>query len=216
MLRVLLCDDHSIFRTGLRLALGELGAEFAEAASGEEALELLAGGDCIDLVLLDLVLPGVDGWTTLRKIRSSYPTVPVVVVSASESPSDCARALDDGAAGFLPKSSPPDILSHALRIVLGGGEYVPASLLRASLPFARDERTRHGQASATDLTSRQLEVLLLVSRGYSNREVGEMLKISERTVQTHLAAIYLAWGVQNRTEAALEFRRRGLDPDADS
>jgi DNA-binding NarL/FixJ family response regulator len=212
--RVLICDDHALFRAGLRLVLSGLSedAELIEATEGAEALRIAAGNDDLDLVLLDLHMPGMDGWAGLRRLREGFPALPVVIVSASEDPDEIRTALDGGASGFIPKGSSASELIAALRLVLGGGIYVPRAALatRVGGGDASADRLRRQRERAKTLTPRQLEVVSLVARGLTNREICNVLSIAEGTVKAHLAAIFEALEATNRTEAAVLARELDL------
>jgi DNA-binding NarL/FixJ family response regulator len=204
-MRILVCDDHAIFRSGLLTALSEIPreVELLEAADAVSALEAVQAGG-IDLVLLDLQMPGMDGWQALRRLRQDNPGLAVVIVSASEEAADVRAALDSGASGFIPKSSTAPLLRAALEVVLSGGVYVPSLLVDESegaIPVDSEPERRRERAS--QLTPRQREVLILMSRGLSNREIGEALGIAPGTVKTHLSALFEILDVSNRTEATL-------------
>jgi len=204
VLKILICDDHPVFREGLRDALAELSGEVVEAADCAGALREVDADPAIDLVLLDLAMPGADGWTAFRALRGRHPSVPVVIVSASDDPADIRRALDQGAAGFVPKSASPALLRNALRLVLAGGVYVPAAALAAPpAPPAGPSGAERRRVRAAQLTPRQIEVLVLMSRGLTNLEIAGALGIAEGTVKTHARTIFEALDVSNRTEAAL-------------
>ncbi len=218
-LKILICDDHAIFREGLRRVLDELDAELVEAESGEQALREVDTDSGIGLVLMDLAMPGMDGWTGLRRMRSEHASVPVVIVSASESAADVKQALDAGASGFIPKSSPPAVLRAALGLVLEGGVYIPPALLAgldalgAPEPAATDGAAERRRQRAGELTPRQLEVLNLLSRGLTNKEIADVLGISPATVKTHVATLLEVLDVTNRTEATLVMRELDLDAE---
>jgi DNA-binding NarL/FixJ family response regulator len=206
-MKILVCDDHALFREGLELVLAQLdpAAELSSVGDAESALARVAADDALDLVLLDLGLPGMDGFAALEALRRDHPSVPVVVLSASESPADVRSALDRGASGFIPKSTRGSVLLSALRLVLSGGVYVPPLVMdgAAQAGPARDPRGA--------LTGRQHEVLRLLARGLTNREIAEVLKIAEGTVKTHVLHIYETLDVTNRTEAAMRMHELGLE-----
>lgn len=203
-MRILSCDDHALFREGLRAALRRLPEveELLEAGSAHEAFGLLAERDDVDLVLLDLALPDVSGLDTLRALRSRHLDVGVVVVSASERPSDAREALRSGALGFIPKSSSTDELLAALGKVLGGEVFVPA--------FARDGAPAD---PAEVLTARQREVLRLLGKGLTNPEIARTLGIGAETVKVHVRQVLRALDASNRTEAVGLAQRAGLLDD---
>lgn len=206
-MRILLCEDHALFREGLELVLGQLDpdVELLGVGDAETALEQMADDD-LDLVLLDIGLPGMDGFEALARLRSEHPSVPVVVLSASERPEDVRRALEGGAAGFIPKSTRGSVLQGALRLVLAGGIYTPPLMLDAAPPAPRP--------TAADLTPRQLEILRLLARGLTNKEICGVLGIAEGTVKSHVVRIYEVLDVTNRTEAAMRLYELGLEEPA--
>ena len=205
-MKIVVCDDHSIFRAGLVAVLGDLpdDVELVEADTAESALAVVESGG-VSLVLLDLQMPGTDGWGALRELRSSHPSVAVVIVSASEDAADIRAALEAGASGFIPKSSTGPLLRAALEVVFSGGVYVPQQLLDVEEGGATpsDAHRERRRVRATQLTPRQREVLILMSRGLSNREIAEILEIAAGTVKTHVAALFEILDVSNRTEATL-------------
>ncbi|HEX5064709.1 MAG TPA: response regulator transcription factor [Myxococcota bacterium] len=216
-MKILVCDDHALFREGVVHALRELerGAEVVEAADGAQALELAGQHADLDLVLLDLHMPGTDGWTGLARLQQACPTLPIVILSASEDPADARRAIEAGAAGFVTKSTRGPVLRAALSLVLSGGVYLPPHVLvheAASVSPGAASGAKSRRA-AESLTERQLEVLRLMSRGLTNAEIGEVLGVAIGTVKTHIGAIFEALDVSNRTEAALVMRDLGLDQE---
>ena len=215
-MKVLVCDDHAVFRVGLSMVLRGIDetAALIEAEDGAEALRLVAAHPDLDLVLLDLQMPGLDGRSGLRRLRAEHPEIPVVIVSASEEGAGMREALEAGASGYIPKGVPEAEMRAALQLVIAGGVYVPRGALAAAPPApapdasARQERRR---ARVAGLTPRQREVLQLMLRGLTNREICGVLSIAEGTVKAHVAAILEALDVSNRTEAAMVARDLSLD-----
>jgi DNA-binding NarL/FixJ family response regulator len=208
-MRILLADDHALFRSGLSLVLQQLGPEVSiiEACNFDEALGQ-ASSD-LDLVLLDLNMPGMDGPAGLGRFRESVTTVPVVVISASENVADIEQLLDAGAVGYIPKSSSSQVMLSALALVLAGGTYVPSQVLRRGASGLPSQ----GKAGPGGLlTDRQLDVLRLLVQGKSNKVIARELRLSEGTIKIHLASLYRVLNAANRTEAVVEAQRRGLLP----
>jgi DNA-binding NarL/FixJ family response regulator len=205
--KILICDDHALFREGLELVLGQLdpAAELTSVGDAEAALARVAEHDGFDLVLLDLRLRGTSGFAALDELRRRHPEVPVVVISASESPADVRSALERGASGFIPKATRGSVLLAALRHVLAGGVYVPP--LSAGGP----EAPAPAETPPPALTERQIEVLRLLARGLTNREIADVLRITEETAKSHVKHIYSALDVSTRTEAVMRMRELGLE-----
>lgn len=216
-LKLLIIDDHPLFREGVGTALKSLDNDvrLVLAADAEEGLAGAAEHPDLDLVLLDLALPGINGFVAIREFRLRFPLLPVVVVSALENAPNARRALAEGAAGFIPKSSPTHIVVEALREVLGGGAYLPP-VLRANGVAEESPHERTSIPTTADiglLTVRQIEVLTHMCRGKGNKEIASDFGLSEKTVKTHVAAIFKAFGVVNRTQAVLAARRVGILTD---
>jgi len=215
MPKLLIADDHPLFRAALRGAAIDAvaGLVVLEAESLEGVLALLESNRDVDLVLLDLHMPGNHGLAGLAAIRAQYPEVAVVVVSANDDPRVVRRALDHGAAGYLPKSSGLDELREAIRCVLACEQWLPASL-RASV--ARAQSSQHDTELAARLASlspQQFRVLTLVAEGLLNKQIADRLDVQERTVKAHLTAIFERMGVRNRTQAGVVLRELELrDP----
>lgn len=201
--KILSCDDHSLFREGLRQVLQDLPETYAlvEARTAAEAREALAAEPEIGLVLLDLDLPDARGLEFLSELRAKFPLVGIAIVSASERPADVRASLDQGAVGYLPKSSDRALLLRALQVVLAGGAFVPPHLLEAT----RSE-------GLPGLTQRQKDVAGLLAKGLTNKEIAAVLGIGTGTVKTHVAAILRELGASNRTEAVVELMERGVVP----
>jgi DNA-binding NarL/FixJ family response regulator len=212
-LKVLIVDDHPLIREALRQVLKALDKEIAllEAASASEALAAAARADHLDLILLDLALPGGDGFEVLSGLRERYPSFPVVVLSASEQPEVVIRALDGGAMGFIPKTSSNEILLGALRLVLSGGVYLPPDVLRrAPAPALAAKSGAAASYRDLGLTERQAQVLALVVQGKPNKIICRELNVAEGTVKIHITAILKALGVTNRTQAVIAVGKLGL------
>jgi DNA-binding NarL/FixJ family response regulator len=205
-LKLLLCDDHALFREGLRHVLEGLGEgyELIEASGAPEALAAAEADPDLDLILLDLHLPGVTGFEALRALRESAPTVPVVMLSAAEEPEAMREALEHGAAGWVPKSSTGPVLRAALQLVLDGGIYVPHQALAAPAAPPKEPES--------PLTPRQRQVAEFLMLGKTNKEICSELDMAEGTCKTHLAAIFETLDVTNRTEAAAALRELGITP----
>jgi DNA-binding NarL/FixJ family response regulator len=202
-MKILLVDDHELFRAGLRMLLSTIdhNATILEASTLGEALALAAKHPDLQLCLLDLALKGERGLDGLQQIKESAPNVAVVVVSALEDISAVHRCIDAGAMSFVPKSAPPQVLTEALRQVLAGAVYLPDEVLNDSTSHA---------VVAPNLTPRQLEVLHALSLGSPTKAIARKLDISESTVNEHIAVIFRALGVHNRTQAVIEAGRLGL------
>ncbi len=213
-MKILICDDHAVFREGVRGVLSHLDADFEELEDGGAVRDRVAAAEDVELVVLDLHMPGVDGWAAFEGLRSEHPTVPVVIVSSSEDPADVRRAIDGGASGYVPKSASRDVLRAAFDLVLAGGVYVPTQALaapEAAAPAPASAGRSGRRERAAQLTPRQLEVLTLMSKGLTNKEIGQALGIAHGTVKSHIATLLEALDVTNRTEAALVMRELDLE-----
>ena len=212
---LLIADDHPLFRAALRQAASEAMAELSvlEAASLDEVLAALDAHPEIDLILLDLHMPGNHGLAGLAAIRAQHPGVAVIVCSANDDPRVVRRALDHGAAGYLPKSSGLDELREAIGAVMACEQWLPASLRSA---VERAESSPHDSQLAARLASlspQQFRVLALVAQGLLNKQIADRLDVQERTVKAHLSAIFERLGVRNRTQASVVLRELELsDP----
>ncbi len=212
-MRFLVADDHELVRKGLIGALGELvaDAEIDGVADAGQTLHAVRSGDEYDLILLDLFMPGTDGFELLRDVCNACPNAPTVVLSGSEDPLHMRKALDLGAAGYIPKSAGMEVMILALRLVLAGGTYVPPDLLRK--PVAAEGKSVLDVVQDMPqeaLTPRQQEILHLLGEGRSNKEIARQLDLSENTVKIHVAAVLKALGVNNRTNAAVMARQPGI------
>ena len=203
-IRVLVVDDHPVVRAGLAgmLAADPGLAVVAEAADGEQALELL-GTARPDVVLMDLRMPRLDGVETTRRIRAGADPPAVLVLTTYDSDAQVLRAIEAGAAGYLLKDAPREELFAAVRSVAAGGSPLSPQVAARLL-----DRMRSGRLEP--LTGRETDVLRLVSRGSSNREIARDLGLSEATVKSHLLRIFEKLGVGDRTSAVMTAIERGL------
>ena len=214
-MKVLVVDDHPLICEALRQVLRALDKdiELVEAGEAQAALAVANANDRLDLILLDLALPGADGFEVLRELRERHPSFPVVVLSASEQAESVMRALDAGAMGFIPKTASNDVLLGALRLVLSGGVYLPAEILRHSpAPALVSKPKTASEVSYRNLglTERQAQVLGLLIQGKPNKIICRELNLAEGTVKIHITAILKALGVSNRTQAVIAVGKLGL------
>lgn len=216
-MKILIADDHALVREGLRHVLRRLDddAVVVEAADCAEALQLAERYGEFDVVLLDVAMPGMNGLNGLARLRERLPSTPIVMLSASEDAGLVREALQRGAQGFIPKSSTGNVMLSALRLIFSGGVYLPPSLLCQPsvptnvVPASDGERLERADAGL-GLTQRQREVLALIVKGKTNKEIARALNMSETTVRTHTTAIFRALNVSNRTQAGHVAAKRGF------
>ena len=207
-MNVLLIDDHALFREGLKFLLGSLDAELQVDEAGDCARALAhASARSYDLVLLDMKMPGVAGLDALAALREAIPAAPLVVLSGEESSGVVRAAIERGAMGFIPKSSTPEVLLQALRLVLARGVYLPPAVLTAAEPAAAGGGA---EAALRGLTPRQIDVLRCVIQGKSNKVIARELDVSEGTVKAHLSSVLRSFGARSRTEAVYAAAKLGL------
>jgi len=204
---LIIADDHPLFRSALHTAVAQLlpGVRIVEADSPEALDAALLEHPRADLILLDLRMPGVQGFSALIALRGHYPAIPVVVVSAVEEPAVMRRALDFGACGFIPKSAGLDTIGKALRTVLDGGVWLPPHVLEAAL--AGDNEERELALRISSLTPQQFRVLMMLADGRLNKQIGGDLNVSEATIKAHVTAILRKLGLYRRTQAAVLAQR---------
>ncbi len=210
-MKILLIDDHILFRQGLKFLLSDLDqtVEFLETDRCSE-VGLLAAEEEVDIVLLDLHLPDSGGVEALHFVRDSLPASRIVVLSSEDDPHIIRNVVDEGAAGFIPKSSTQEMLIAALRLILAGGVYLPAHVLQTAQIEARVPGNESLDTQLGELTERQREVLARAVQGKANKVIARELDISEATVKAHLSACFRALGVKNRTEAVFIAASAGL------
>jgi DNA-binding NarL/FixJ family response regulator len=200
--RLVIADDHPLFRGALREAVAGLlqHVEIAEAGTFDDVVGLLEQGGEIDLILLDLTMPGVRGFSGLMYMRAQYPSVPVIVVSANDDPGAIRRCMEFGASGFIPKTLGVDDMRAAIRRVLDGGLWSPPDV---DLAVGADAETGGLMARMATLTPQQVRVLMMLSEGLLNKQIAYQLGVSEATVKVHVSAILQKLGVESRTQAVI-------------
>jgi len=215
MLKLLVVEDHALVREGLVRLLGQIeeGATVFESADFESALTVLDNEGEFDLVLLDLALPGIDGFAGLDILRRRYPAMPVAVVSAFDDTPTITRVLNLGASGFFPKAFSGEALLAAVREVLAGNIFRPSGQQGARLDDTTPVPPSRISVKPDEvgLTDRQAQVLALMVRGLSNRDIADQLELSEGTVKIHATAVFKALGVNSRTQALVAVSRYGID-----
>ena len=200
-MKILLIDDHALFREGLLLVLEGLNTflEAYEAGSYESAKNIIDENSDLDLILLDLGLPGISYLDALSAIQQQLPDTIIVVLSGTEDHRMVEQALRLGARGYIPKSSPSKIMLNALQLVISGGTYVPPEILQGNVVDINIASVEDNLENK--LTPRQCDVLHQLADGKSNKEIGNALDLTESTVRAHVAAILKAFNVSNRTRA---------------
>ena len=204
--RIVIADDHPLFRDALRLAVQDALADviFDDAGSLKETLDILAATDDVDLVLLDLKMPGVQGFSGLMLMRAQFPLVPVVVVSGSEESSVISRAVSLGALGFIPKSAPVEDMQAAISAVLKGDVWLPENVDLGTQANVELDDLAHRLST---LTPQQTRVLMMLREGLLNKQIAYELSVSEATVKAHVSAILQKLNVDSRTQAVIAASR---------
>jgi len=200
--RLVIADDHPLFRDALRQAVASVvaSAKIDEAGSFEELTALLDQDSDVDLVLLDLTMPGISGFSGLIYLRAQFPAIPVVIVSASDDGGTIRQSLDFGASGFIPKRFGVDTLRDAIMKVLDGDVWVPAD---TDLSSATDPELARLRDRLVTLTPQQVRVLMMLSEGLLNKQIAYELGVSEATIKAHVSAILQKLGVESRTQAVI-------------
>jgi DNA-binding NarL/FixJ family response regulator len=213
---ILIADDHPLFRDALRRAVTQIFPDQAirEADSVQSLSELLDRDADADLLLLDLNMPGAQGFSALVHVRATWPALPVVMVSAREEPALMRRALGHGAAGFVPKSASVETIAAALRAVLDGDSWLPPGVARDDAALDPDERQL--AARIAELTPQQYRVLSMLCTGLLNKQIAWELGVSEATIKAHMSAIMRKLGANSRTQVVLMTSRLSLDGRSDA
>ncbi|RTL65659.1 MAG: response regulator transcription factor [Hyphomicrobiales bacterium] len=210
--RFIIVDDHPLFRGALSQALGAAfsNAQILEAGSLDELTERLAEAGEVDLILLDLTMPGVHGVSGLLYLRAQHPAIPVVIVSATDDPGTIRHCLDCGASGFIPKSQPVERIREAIRTVMDGEVWLPPGIDLATAPTKENAELVTRLAT---LTPQQVRVLMMLGEGLLNKQIAFKLGVSEATIKAHVSAILQKLGVDSRTQAVIAIGKIGAATD---
>ena len=208
--KLLIADDHPLFRDALGTSLaGQFGnVDIVEAGDLDGVNAELERDSDVDLVLLDLSMPGVRGFSGLMYLRAQYPSVPVVVVSAHEEPSVVRRCMEFGASGFIPKSLSVSAIREAVGQILAGEVWTPPDV---DLDVDEESEIAEISARMATLTPQQVRVLMMLGEGLLNKQIAYELSVSEATVKAHVSAILQKLNVESRTQAVIASNR--IEPD---
>lgn len=205
---IIIADDHPLFRDALRQAIEGMTTKFDVATAGDfdEAIGVIASASNVELVLLDLNMPGNKGFSGLMRIRADFPALPVVIVSAMEDPATISRSLEFGAAGYIPKSTDAGSIARAIETVLAGEIWLPADIdINADDTEFSDMLQR-----LQSLTPQQNRVLGMLGEGLLNKQIAYELSVSEATVKAHVSAVLTKLGVDSRTQAVIVLGKLGI------
>ena len=207
----MIADDHPLFRGALKQALAGIGGEpdILEAGDFETARSIVAANDDLDLILLDLAMPGVSGLSGLVTLRGIQAGVPVVIVSAHDDPETIRRALSLGASGFISKSSSMEHIREAISTVLAGGIWSPSDI---DLGVEADPEISDLIQRLQSLTPQQSRVLSMLAEGLLNKQIAYELGVSEATIKAHVSAVLQKLGVDSRTQAVIQLSKIGAEP----
>ena len=211
-MKLLIADDHPLFRDALRRAAEVLlpEARILEADSVAALQAVLEKEPDTDLLLLDLHMPGATGFSGLVYVRAHHPSVPVIVVSGNEEPQVVERAMAHGASAYIPKSSSTDSMRQAIRAVLEGDTWLPPEVATADHRLSADEADIARRVR--ELTPQQFRVLMMLADGLLNKQIAYELGVSEATIKAHMTAILKKLGASNRTQAVVATARLQIDP----
>ena len=210
--KIIIADDHPLCRGALHQTVKNIYplAAISEASTLEQLIEQISFGPNVDLILLDLSMPGVRGFSGLLYLRSQHPNIPVAICSATEDSTTIRRALDFGASGFIPKSLRMDTMANAVMAIMDGEIWIPEDVDLNVID--RDEDMIRRMSS---LTPQQMRVLMMVSEGLLNKQIAYRLSVSEATIKAHVSAILQKLSVESRTQAVIIANRVGVVQSAD-
>jgi len=218
-MKILIADDHRLVREGLKSLLSQLERQLqlVEAWDADTARTAVRDNPDLDVALIDLNMPGMTGVSSIASLRESFPSLPLIVVSAIEDPREIEEILRIGASGYIPKTASAEVMVQAIRLVLAGGQYLPSLLLSSTSQLvnastapgsAEQEKTEQAQQGrSVHLTQRQQEVLSLLADGLSNKLIAKKLGLTVGTVKSHMVQIFQVLGVRNRTAAVVAAQR---------
>lgn len=203
-MKALLADDHDLIRQGVKLLITRYDkkSNILESTNFHDTLKIVQDNYDLDLIVLDLFMPDTSGTQTIRTLRQEAPCTPIMVVSSSDQIEDIKSALALGANGYVPKSSSNDILYSAIELIMSGGIYIPQQALDLTPAVSIEPESV--------LTGRQIETLQLMAEGKSNKEIADMMHITEHTVKSHITMIFNHLNVKNRTQAVLHAQQAGI------
>lgn len=211
--KVVIADDHPLFRTALKQAVIECmpNADILEASCFTSLLTSIENSPQLEIIFLDLHMPGNDGFTGLTQLQNNHPDIVVIMVSSDETPEIMQKAINFGAAAFIPKSVDLETIAKAINTVLEGNTWLPKNM-PASLDNIQVQAHKKLAQQLAQLTPQQYTVLALVADGQLNKQIGYTLNIKENTVKKHVSAILLQLGINNRTQAGLVYQQLMLTP----
>ena len=217
-MKVVFADDHNLIRETIGILLKDLsdGVEVLEAEDLKGALKHATAGDAPDLIILDLYMPGMNHLDGLRTMKEKFPSIPVVILTGSVDMNDAKTALEQGAAGYIPKNIGARVMLDALKLIMSGEKYLPTMLV-AEAEKQESATIVAGASAKSDsalekLTPREREVLGLLTKGYPNKEIARKLELREITIKVHLKNVYRKLGVSNRTQAVRKLMEMGAGP----
>ncbi len=204
-------DDHPLFRNAIMQVIAHHypGTRSSQSTDLDTTIAALEKNQDIDLLLLDLQMPGSRDLFGLIMVRNRFPSIPVAIISALETPEVISRAMGHGASGYIPKSCSPQTIHQAIEAVLQGNLWVPVDMQLHLAPLDNDERDI--AAKISQLTPQQYRVLCYLREGWLNKQIGYELGVTEATVKAHITAIFKKLGISNRTQAVIILAKMSVD-----